>query len=114
MPLLAQRLRQAVKRGTQVSSVDTAGDDPLFKVTARATTLPSALADTLAQVAVALAKVKSSEAPAELAGAQPSAAAEQIAASLASGERVAVLLGSSAVNAPDASRIAAYPQQIAQ
>ncbi len=113
-PLMAQRLRQAVKRGTQVSSVDTAADDPLFKITARATTLPSALADTLAQVAVALAKAKSSEIPAALSAVQPSAAAEQIAASLASGERVAVLLGSTAVNAPDASRIAAHAQLIAQ
>jgi NADH-quinone oxidoreductase subunit G len=113
-PLMAQRLRQAVKRGTQVSSVDTAADDPLFKVTARATTLPSALADTLAQVAVALAKAKSTEIPTVFATVQPSAAAEQIAASLASGERVAVLLGSTAVNAPDASRIAATAQLIAQ
>jgi NADH-quinone oxidoreductase subunit G len=113
-PLMAQRLRQAVKRGTQVSAVDTAADDPLFKITARATTLPSALADTLAQVAVALAKTKSIEIPAALSAVQPSAAAEQIAASLASGERVAVLLGSTAVNAPDASRIAATAQLIAQ
>jgi NADH-quinone oxidoreductase subunit G len=107
-------LRQAVKRGTQVSSVDTAGDDPLFKLTARATTLPSALADTLAQVAVALAKAKSADVPSALSAVQPSAAAEQIATSLASGERVAVLLGSTAVNAPDASRIAAQAQLIAQ
>jgi NADH-quinone oxidoreductase subunit G len=113
-PLMAQRLRQAVKRGTQVSSVDTAGDDPLFKLTARATTLPSALADTLAQVVVALAKAKSADIPAALSSVQPSAQAEQIAASLASGERVAVLLGSTAVNAPDASRIAAHAQLIAQ
>jgi NADH-quinone oxidoreductase subunit G len=113
-PLMAQRLRQAVKRGTQVSSVDTAGDDPLFKLTARATTLPSALADTLAQVAVALAKAKSADVPSALSAVQPSAAAEQIATSLASGERVAVLLGSTAVNAPDASRIAAQAQLIAQ
>jgi len=113
-PLMAQRLRQAVKRGTQVSSVETAADDPLFKITARATTLPSALADTLAQVAVALAKLKASELPAALSAVQPSAQAEQIAASLASGERVAVLLGSAAVNAPDASRIAAHAQLIAQ
>jgi NADH-quinone oxidoreductase subunit G len=113
-PLMAQRLRQAVKRGTQVSSVDTAGDDPLFKLTARATTLPSALADTLAQVVVALAKAKSADVPALLSTVQPSAQAEQIAVSLASGERVAVLLGSAAVNAPDASRIAAHAQLIAQ
>jgi NADH-quinone oxidoreductase subunit G len=113
-PLMAQRLRQAVKRGTQVSSIDTAGDDPLFKLTARATTLPSALADTLAQVVVALAKAKSSDIPSGLSTVQPSVQAEQIAASLASGERVAVLLGSTAVNAPDAARIAAHAQLIAQ
>jgi len=113
-PLMAQRLRQAVKRGTQVSSVNTAGDDPLFKLTARAITLPSALADTLAQVVVALAKAKSSDIPAGLSAVQPSAQAEQIATSLASGERVAVLLGSTAVNAPDAARIAAHAQLIAQ
>jgi NADH-quinone oxidoreductase subunit G len=94
--------------------VDTAADDPLFKLTARATTLPSALADTLAQVVVALAKAKSADVPLALSAVQPSAAAEQIATSLASGERVAVLLGSTAVNAPDASRIAAQAQLIAQ
>jgi NADH-quinone oxidoreductase subunit G len=97
-----------------VSSIDTAGDDPLFKLAARATTLPSALADTLAQVVVALAKAKSADVPLALSAVQPSAAAEQIATSLASGERVAVLLGSTAVNAPDASRIAAQAQLIAQ
>ena len=113
-PLMAQRLRQAVKRGTQVSSVETAADDPLFKLTARATVLPSALAATLAQIVVALAKAKSADVPAFLSTVQPGAQAEQIAASLASGERAAVLLGSTAVNAPDASRIAATAQLIAQ
>ena len=111
---MAQRLRQAVKRGTQVSSVETAADDPLFKLTARATVLPSALAATLAQIVVALAKAKSADVPAFLSTVQPGAQAEQIAASLASGERAAVLLGSTAVNAPDASRIAATAQLIAQ
>jgi NADH-quinone oxidoreductase subunit G len=86
----------------------------LFKLTARATTLPSALADTLAQVVVALAKAKSSDIPSGLSTVHPSVQAEQIAVSLASGERVAVLLGSTAVNAPDAARIAAHAQLIAQ
>ena len=113
-PLMAQRLRQAVKRGTQVSSVDVAADDPLFKLTARATVLPSALADTLAKVVVALANAKTSEIPAALSAVQSDTTAEKIAASLASGERVAVLLGSAAVNAPDAARIAALAQLIAQ
>ena len=113
-PLMAQRLRQAVKRGTQVTSVDAAGDDPLFKLTARATVLPAAIADTLAQVAVALAALKSVEVPAALSGVSADVHAQKIAESLASGAQVAVLLGNSAVNAADASRIAANAQLIAQ
>ena len=113
-PLMAQRLRQAVKHGTQVSSIDTSGDDPLFALTARATVLPSVLADTLAQVAVALAGLKTVDTPAGLAGVKADAHAQKIAASLASGTNVAILLGHCAVNAPDASRIAANAQLIAQ
>ncbi len=113
-PLMAQRLRQAVKRGTQVTSIDAAGDDPLFTLTARATVLPAAIADTLAQVAVALAKLKSVDVPAALAGVSVEAHAQKIAESLATGAQVSVLLGNSAVNAPDASRIAANAQLVAQ
>jgi NADH-quinone oxidoreductase subunit G len=113
-PLMAQRLRQAAKRGTQISAIDTAGDDPLLKLTARATVLPTALAQTLAQVLVALAKAKGADVPATLAGVQADATAQQIAQSLASGERVAVLLGNTAVNAPDAAQLASLAQSIAQ
>ena len=113
-PLMAQRLRQAAKRGTQISAIDTAGDDPLLKLTARATVLPTALAQTLAQVLVALAKAKGADVPAALSGVQADATAQQIAQSLASGERVAVLLGNTAVNAPDAAQLASLAQTIAQ
>lgn len=113
-PLMAQRLRQAVKNGTQVSSIDAAGDDPLFKLTARATVLPAAIADTLAQVAVALAKLKSVEVPAALVGVSVDVHAQKIAESLTSGVQVSVLLGNAAVNAPDAARIAANAQLVAQ
>ena len=113
-PLMAQRLRQAAKRGTQISAIDTAGDDPLLKLTARATVLPTALAQTLAQVLVALAKAKGADVPAALSGVQADATAQQIAQSLASGERVAVLLGNTAVNAPDAAQLASLAQSIAQ
>lgn len=111
---MAQRLRQAAKRGTQISLIDIAGDDPLMKLTARATVLPSALAQTVAQVAVALSKLKAQEAPVALASVQPDAVSLAMAQSLASGERVAILLGNTAVNAPDASTIAANAQLIAQ
>lgn len=113
-PLMAQRLRQAAKSGTQVSSIDASGDDPLFKITARATVLPTAIADSLAQVAVALAKLKAVDVPAALAGVTVHGDAQSIADSLAAGSQVAVLLGNAAVNAPDAARIAANAQLVAQ
>jgi len=113
-PLMTQRLRQAVKRGTQISSIDTAGDDLLLKLSARATVLPANLALTVAQVAVALSKLKGQDVPAALANVQPDSTSQSIAQSLASGERVAILLGNSAVNSPQASLISANAQLIAQ
>src|SRR5690606_26572973 len=55
-PLMAQRLRQAVKHGTQVSFIDSAAEDPLFPVAGRMTVAPSALPNALAEVLVALAQ----------------------------------------------------------
>ena len=114
-PLMAQRLRQAVKRGAQVSFIDSAADNPLFNAIAgRMTVAPSLLANSLAQVLVAVAKAKDSAVPAGLEGVQVSAEAQQIADSLASGERVAILLGNMAVNSDQASVIAANANAIAQ
>lgn len=114
-PLMAQRLRQAVKRGAQVSFIDSAADNPLFNAIAgRMTVAPSQLANSLAQVLVAVAKAKDSAIPAGLEGVQVSAEAQQIADSLACGERVAILLGNMAVNSDQASVIAANANAIAQ
>ena len=114
-PLMAQRLRQAVKRGAQVSFIDSAADNPLFNAIAgRMTVAPSQLANSLAQVLVAVSKAKDSAVPAGLEGVQVSAEAQQIADSLASGERVAILLGNMAVNSDQASVIAANANAIAQ
>jgi NADH-quinone oxidoreductase subunit G len=112
-PLMAQRLRQAAKRGTQVSLLDCSADDPLLPITARMTVAPSALASSLAEVAVALAQAKSQAVPAEFAGVVPSEQAVSIAASLASGENVAVLMGNLAVASPQASTLAANARSIA-
>ncbi|WP_426345147.1 NADH-quinone oxidoreductase subunit NuoG [Alcaligenes sp. HNGD-HTN06] len=114
-PLMAQRLRQAVKRGAQVSFIDSAADNPLFNAIAgRMTVTPSQLANSLAQVLVAVAKAKETAVPAGLESVQVSAEAQQIADSLVSGERVAVLLGNMAVNSDQASVIAANAHAIAQ
>ena len=112
-PLMAQRLRQAAKRGTQILLVDTAADDPLMPVTARMTVAPSELPRALAEVAAALAQARSRDAVAEFAQAQPGENAKLIAASLASGSKVAVLLGNQAVAAPQASTVAANARAVA-
>lgn len=110
---MAQRLRQAVKRGTQVLLLDSAADDPLLPVTARLTLAPSELARGLAEVAVALAQIKQAAVPAEFASVTPGEDAQRIAASLASGSNAAVLMGNLAVSAPNASTLAANGRAIA-
>ena len=113
-PLLTQRLRQAAKRGTQVLSIDTAADDLLLPLAARATVAPSQLANTVAEVLVALARSRALDVPAELAQVQPSAAAQAIADALASGQRIAIWMGSQAQQSPHASQIAANALALAQ
>ncbi len=113
-PLMAQRLRQAVKQGTQVSFIDAAAEDPLFPVHARVTTAPSAWANGLAEVLVAVLQAGQGAIPQALSDVQPSDAARRIADSLASGERVAVLLGNAAVASNQASLIAANASALAQ
>ncbi|NYT43407.1 NADH-quinone oxidoreductase subunit G [Alcaligenaceae bacterium] len=113
-PLMAQRLRQAAKRGTQISFIDSAADDPLFPVTSRMTVAPSVLPNALAEVLVAMAATDPAIAvPAAFAGIEASAAAREIAASLLSGERVAVMMGNMAVASDKASLIAANAAALA-
>lgn len=106
-PLFAQRLRQAAKHGTQIVLIDSFGDNPLFPVAARITVAPSQLAATLAQVGRALVAQK------EGTQADVTDPVQKAAAILASGSNSAVLLGNTAVSAPDASNIAAYAQAVA-
>ncbi|HHU95413.1 MAG TPA: NADH-quinone oxidoreductase subunit G [Alcaligenaceae bacterium] len=114
-PLMAQRLRQAVKHGTQVSFIDSAADDPLFThIAGRMTVAPSQLANAVAEVAVAAAQAKNQTPAAEFDSVQASDAAKLIAESLASGERVAVFLGNMAVSSDQASVIMANASALAK
>ncbi|MGV2862737.1 NADH-quinone oxidoreductase subunit NuoG [Achromobacter sp. AGC39] len=112
-PLMAQRLRQAAKRGTQILMVDSAADDPLMPVAARITVTPSELPRALAEVAVALAQAKEQAVPAEFASVTPGENAKLIAASLASGANTAVLLGNMAVASAQATTLAANGRAVA-
>jgi len=109
-PLFAQRLRQAAKRGAQVSALGAVADDWLLPVAARVTAAPSAWVAALAGVAAAVAQGKGVAAPVQ---AEASAEAQAIAKSLLSGERKAVLLGNTAMQHPQAESLLALAQWIA-
>ena len=79
-PLMAQRLRQAVKLGAQVSFIDSAADDPLFqRIAGRMTVAPSQLANAVAEVCVAAAEAANQEVPAAFSNVAVSDIAKTIA-----------------------------------
>ncbi|MFM7705224.1 MAG: NADH-quinone oxidoreductase subunit NuoG, partial [Rubrivivax sp.] len=110
-PLFAQRLRQAARRGAQVSSLQAAHDDWLMPIHQRLTASPSRWVAALAEVVVAVAHEAGLAPPVALPGVgalgaeQPGEAAVALARSLRSGERKAVLLGHAAVQHPQASEL---------
>jgi NADH-quinone oxidoreductase subunit G len=114
-PLIAQRLRQAVKRGAQLNVVHAAGDDLLSKVNARLLAKPGDWANGLAQIAKAMQETGAdlSSVADAIASVSVSDAARAIAASLMSGDRKAVLLGALAQNHPQAAQLHVLAQAIA-
>jgi len=116
-PLLAHRLRQAAKRGTHLNVVNPFDDELLMRVANRAVVAPSAMPAMLAQILAAVLQAKNLPPPAGLAsalsGVTPTEAAQHIATSLASGEKVAVFLGNLAQHHPRATQLHALAQAIA-
>ncbi len=113
-PLIAQRLRQAVKAGAQLNVLHAADDDLLCRVHGKLIARPSALAGSLVEVALALREAGADLGKLELPAVAVSDAARGIAASLMSGERKAVLLGSLAQQHPAAAELHTLAQAIAQ
>ena len=112
-PLLAAKLRTAVRRGAQVSLLHATDDDLLMPIANKLIAAPSDWLALLGEVAVAVAQSKQIDAPAELAHLQPSPTAKQIAAGLLSGEPRAIVLGNAAAQHPQASQLHALTQWIA-
>jgi NADH-quinone oxidoreductase subunit G len=96
-PLLANRLRQAAKRGTQVSILHSADDELLMRVAHKLIVAPASLPSALASI---------SEGAAGVAG--------EIAASLKSGQKTAVLLGNFAQQHLQAAQLQAIAQALAE
>ncbi len=112
-PLIAQRLRQAAKKGAQVSMLHAVADDWLLPLAHSWITVPSLLPAALAGIVVAAARLAGAAVPAALAGVEPSERAQAIAASLASGQRKAILLGNLAEQHAEASQLLALAQALA-
>jgi NADH-quinone oxidoreductase subunit G len=112
-PLMAQRIRQAVKRGAQASVVHACDDDLLMPIANRMIVAPADLAHALTHVVAAVAAAKGVTIP-SMEGFAPSNEARGIAASLMSGQKKAVLLGNLAVQHPQAANVHALAQWIAE
>ncbi len=96
-PLLAARIRAAVKKGCEVSFIGPLYDDPLFPVKARVVTGLNALPDVLKRI-----DADGQQRKAEKPSAEKSPVAE-VGASLAAGKKTLVFIGALALNAPNAS-----------
>ena len=110
-PLLAQRIRQAVRKGGQVARLNDHASDWAMPVAHTLIAPASAWVQQLADVAAAVAAAKGVAAP--VAGHASSAQAQAVAQMLLTSERKAVLLGNAAAHHARASGLLALAQFIA-
>jgi NADH-quinone oxidoreductase subunit G len=117
-PLIANRLRQAAKKGLQINIVHVADDDVLMKIANKAIVRPNDLVATLGGVAKALVEIKNASLPGEVSnalnGVSVSAAAKAIAQNLAGKEKIAVWLGNVAQHHPQYTLLHVLAQEIAR
>jgi NADH-quinone oxidoreductase subunit G len=116
-PLLAVRLRAAVKNGAKLSIVHASDDENLIPTANKIIAAPSDWLAALSEIVVAVAAAKGTAAPAGFENVQASDAARAIAASLAAADEntpAVVLLGNAAAQHPQASKLHAAAQWIAE
>ena len=113
-PLFAQRIRQAARKGAQVSALVAGAVDWAMPVH-RVLTAPAAdWVAALAGVAAAVAEAKGVAVPAGAEGVAVDDAARAVAQSLLGGERKAVLLGNAAAHHARAASLLALAQWVAE
>ena len=110
-PLVAQRLRQAARKGASIHRLHALDDDWAMPLGATLKAGPSGWPQALADVAAAVAAQKGIAAPLPGTAHEDAAA---IAASLLGAERKALLLGNAAAQHPQASQLLALSQWIAE
>ncbi|MEW6705903.1 MAG: NADH-quinone oxidoreductase subunit NuoG [Pseudomonadota bacterium] len=110
-PLFAARIRQAVRHGGKVHSLNAVHDDWAMNVATRITAAPSQWLAALADVAAAVGSAKGVQPP--LPG-QANDAAKAVATALLSGEHKAILLGNAAAQHPQAAALLAVANWIGE
>jgi NADH-quinone oxidoreductase subunit G len=110
-PLLAQRLRQAVRHGARLMSLQAVHDDWAIPLAATLTAAPSQWLRQLAEVAAAVAQACGVASPWP---AEAGPHAQAVAQGLLAGQDKAVLLGNAAAQHPQAGALLAVAQWIAQ
>jgi NADH-quinone oxidoreductase subunit G len=110
-PLFAQRIRQAVRKGCAVNAINTIAADATYTLANAVLVESEQWSKTLAEVAAAVAAAKGIDAPVSASATQ---SAQNIAASMLSGERKAILLGNAAAHHPQASSLLALANWIGQ
>jgi NADH-quinone oxidoreductase subunit G len=117
-PLLAHRLRQAVKHGAKLHLLNPVDDDLLCRVAHKAIVAPSAMVNALAQVLKAAAQEKPIELGVAyrdaLVNVTPNAAAQAMAQSLAAGQRISIVLGNMAQHHPQAATLHSLALELAR
>jgi NADH-quinone oxidoreductase subunit G len=113
-PLLAARIRAAVRRGARVAMLHAAAEDLLMPVAVRSTVAPSGWTAELAGIVVAMARAKSVSVPSWLSAIEPSPQAVQTADLLASGQSVSILLGNAVAQHPEQAALLRLAQAVAE
>jgi NADH-quinone oxidoreductase subunit G len=108
-PLFAQRIRQSVRKGCAVNAINSIAVDATYTSANTYLTGSEHWPTALAEVAAAIALTKGVDAPAP---AKVTDTAKNIASSMLSGERKAILLGNAAAHHPKASSLLALANWI--
>ncbi|POZ62180.1 NADH-quinone oxidoreductase subunit NuoG [Chromobacterium alticapitis] len=113
-PLLASRLRQSVKKGSELNIIHVADDNLLTQIKGKLIVSPLALVNALSQVLKAIAKIKSGSTEIDLAAVEVSAQARVIAESLSGAETASIVLGNVAQHHPAYSQLLSLAQEISR
>ncbi len=110
-PLLAQRLRQAARKGGQVHSLHAAHDDWLIPIASHVEAAPSLWPAVLMDIAAGVAAARGTTSPF---GGEATDATRAIVESLFGGERKAILLGNAAAQHPQSGALLAVANWIGE